>query len=113
MAEVYKEFEVAVQVDPGRMKRRSQASSDNSSIASREHCTYCSSLIIHVFIIVFVGFVLSYTLLCVPYCPYNNFRTLNIVSLLRSTILHCALYLAYNYIGMTFVMKAMVFIVTR
>ena len=36
VAEVYKEFEVAVQVDPERMKRRSQASSDNSSIASRE-----------------------------------------------------------------------------
>ena len=28
---------------------------------------------------------LSYTLLCVPYCPYNNnyFRTLDIVSLLH------------------------------
>ena len=36
VAEVYKEFEVAVQVDHERMKRRSQASSDNSSIASRE-----------------------------------------------------------------------------
>ncbi|CAI8055184.1 hypothetical protein GBAR_LOCUS30128 [Geodia barretti] len=36
VAEVYKDFEVAVQVDPERMKRRSQASSDTSSIASRE-----------------------------------------------------------------------------
>ena len=36
VAEVYKEFKVAVQVDLERMKRRSQASSDNSSIASRE-----------------------------------------------------------------------------
>ena len=39
VAEVYKEFKVAVQVDPERMKRRSQASSDNSSIASRELST--------------------------------------------------------------------------
>ena len=36
MAEVYREFEAAVLVDPERMKRRSQASSDTSSIASRE-----------------------------------------------------------------------------
>jgi hypothetical protein len=36
VAEVYKDFEVAVQVDPERMKRRSQASSDTSSITSRE-----------------------------------------------------------------------------
>ena len=31
VTEVYKDFEVAVQVDPERMKRQSQASSDNSS----------------------------------------------------------------------------------
>jgi hypothetical protein len=36
VAEVYRDFEVAVQVDPERMKRRSQASSDTSSITSRE-----------------------------------------------------------------------------
>ena len=36
VAEVYKDFEVAAQVDPERMKRRSQASSDSSSIASRD-----------------------------------------------------------------------------
>ena len=36
MAEVYRDFEAAVQVDPERMKRRSQASSETSSIASRD-----------------------------------------------------------------------------
>ena len=36
VAEVYKDFEVVAQVDPKRMKRRSQASSDSSSIASRD-----------------------------------------------------------------------------
>ena len=46
---------------------------------------------------------LSYTLLCVPYCPYNNFRTLNVDNFALCT-LSCV------YIGMTFVMKAMVFI---
>lgn len=36
VAEVYKDFEVAAQIDPERMKRRSQTSSETSSIASRE-----------------------------------------------------------------------------
>ena len=34
VAEVYKDFEVAAQADPERMKRRSQASSDTSSTTS-------------------------------------------------------------------------------
>lgn len=36
VAEVYRDFEAAAQVDPERMKRRSQASSDSSSIAGRD-----------------------------------------------------------------------------
>ena len=36
VVEVYRDFEAAVHVDPERMKRRSQASSETSSIASRD-----------------------------------------------------------------------------